>query len=68
MTAVITIGKRSRRIFRGRSHNVPLMFIGCFVLLVSWFGFNSGSASGFDDIAILAGINTFVASYVSTIV
>ncbi len=68
VATAIAIGKRSSRISRGRSHNVPLMFIGCFVLWVGWFGFNCGSAGGFDEIAVLAGINTFVASCVSTIV
>ena len=68
VAAAIAIGKRSGKISKGRTHNVPLMFIGCFLLWVGWFGFNCGSAGGFNDIAILAGINTFVASCVSTIV
>ena len=68
VAAAIAIGKRSNRISKGRTHNVPLMFIGCFLLWIGWFGFNCGSAGGFDDIAILAGINTFIASCVSTIV
>ena len=68
VAAAIAIGKRSGKISKGRTHNVPLMFIGCFLLWVGWFGFNCGSAGGFNDIAILTGINTFVASCVSTIV
>lgn len=68
VAAAIAIGKRSARISKGRTHNVPLMFIGCFLLWIGWFGFNCGSAGAFNDIAILAGINTFIASCASTVV
>ena len=68
LAVAIAIGGRSGRISKGRSHNVPLMFIGCAALWVGWFGFNCGSAGSFNDIAVLAGVNTFVASCVSTVV
>ncbi len=62
------IGKRSSRISKGRSHNVPMMFLGAMILWVGWFGFNCGSEGGFDEIVILAMVNTFIASVVSTVV
>lgn len=68
VAAAIALGRRSTRIAKGRTHNVPLMFIGCFLLWIGWFGFNCGSAGGFTDIALLAGINTFIASCVSTFI
>lgn len=64
----LAIGSRCERVSRGRSHNVPLMFLGATVLWVGWFGFNCGSEGAFDDIAILAMVNTFLASAVSTVV
>ena len=66
--AAVAIGRRSGKISKGRTHNVPLMFIGCFLLWIGWFGFNCGSAGGFSETAVLAGVNTFVASCVSTVV
>lgn len=68
VAAALAIGRRSNRIDKGRSHNVPLMFIGCMILWLGWFGFNCGSEGGFDEIAVLAMENTFVASCVSTVV
>lgn len=53
---------------KGRSHNVPLMFLGCMLLWIGWFGFNCGSAGEFSDVAVLAMENTFVASCASTVV
>lgn len=68
VAAAVAIGKRSSRISKGRTHNVPLMFIGCMILWVGWFGFNCGSEGAFDDIVILAAVNTLLASCTSTIV
>lgn len=68
VAAALAIGRRSSRTDKGRSHNVPIMFIGCALLWVGWFGFNCGSEGGFDEITILAMENTFVASCVSTVV
>lgn len=68
VAAALAIGRRSDRINKGRTHNVPLMFLGCAMLWVGWFGFNCGSEGAFDEIVILAMVNTFVASCVSTIV
>ncbi len=68
VAAAMAIGRRSNRISKGRTHNVPLMFIGCFLLWVGWFGFNCGSEMEFDGIVILVAVNTFVASCASTVV
>lgn len=68
VAAAMAIGRRSDKISKGRSHNVPLMFIGCFLLWLGWFGFNCGSEGAFDEIVILAAVNTFLASCASTIV
>ena len=68
VACAVAIGKRSSRISKGRSHNVPLMFLGAVILWVCWFGFNCGSEGGFDEIVILAMVNTFIASVVSTVV
>lgn len=68
VAAALAIGRRSTRIDKGRSHNVPLMFIGCMLLWLGWFGFNCGSEGAFDEIAVLAMENTFVASCVSAVV
>lgn len=68
VAAAVALGRRSDRISTGRAHNVPLMFIGCALLWIGWFGFNCGSEGAFDEITVLAMENTFVASCVSTIV
>ena len=68
VAAAVAIGRRSERLPEGRSHNVPLMFIGCMTLWLGWFGFNCGSEGAFDDIVVLAAYNTLIASCVSTIV
>lgn len=68
VAAALAIGRRSDRIMKGRAHNVPLMFIGCMLLWLGWFGFNCGSEGGFDSTAVLAMENTFLASCASTLV
>lgn len=68
VAAAVAIGKRSGRISKGRTHNVSLMFMGCMILWLGWFGFNCGSEGGFDEIVVLVAVNTLIASCVSTIV
>lgn len=68
VAAAIAIGRRSERLPTGRAHNIPLMFIGCMMLWIGWFGFNCGSEGAFDDIVILAAFNTLIASCVSAVV
>lgn len=67
VACAVAIGRRSNRITTGRSHNVPMMFLGAMILWLGWFGFNCGSEGAFDEIAVLAMVNTMLASAVSTI-
>lgn len=46
-----------------RSYNIGLVFLGTTLLWLGWFGFNAGSALKLDNIATLAFINTFVATF-----
>ncbi|MBV6272175.1 ammonium transporter [Alcaligenaceae bacterium CGII-47] len=43
-------------------HNLPMNLSGAALLWVGWFGFNAGSALAINDIAILAFINTLLAT------
>ncbi|MDH5287059.1 MAG: ammonium transporter [Betaproteobacteria bacterium] len=43
-------------------HNVPMTMIGASLLWVGWFGFNAGSALEANNAAVLAFINTFLAT------
>jgi len=42
-------------------HNLSLLLLGTGILWLGWFGFNAGSASAADGIAVQALLNTFVA-------
>jgi Amt family ammonium transporter len=44
-------------------HNMPLATLGCFILIVGWFGFNAGSTLGaVDDMAYIAMVTLIAAS------
>jgi Amt family ammonium transporter len=43
-------------------HNMPLTMIGASLLWVGWFGFNAGSALEAGDVAVLAFVNTLLAT------
>ncbi|MFQ3226148.1 MAG: Amt family ammonium transporter [Lentimonas sp.] len=44
-------------------HNMPLATLGCFILIVGWFGFNAGSTLGaIDDMAYIAMVTLIAAS------
>ncbi|MFN0186079.1 MAG: ammonium transporter, partial [Aquabacterium sp.] len=43
-------------------HNVPLTMVGAALLWVGWFGFNAGSALEAGNSAVLAFMNTFIAT------
>jgi Amt family ammonium transporter len=43
-------------------HNLPMTMIGASLLWVGWFGFNAGSALESNNAAVLAFINTFLAT------
>ena len=45
-----------------RTHNIPMIAIGAFVLLFGWFGFNAGSALKADGLAAHAFITTAVSA------
>jgi ammonium transporter, Amt family len=56
-------GQKLRRPKDLPGHSVSLQMLGCFLLWVGWFGFNSGSALIIDspykgNLASLAGVNT----------
>ena len=68
VACAVAIGRRSNRVSKGRTHNVPMMFLGAMILWVGWLGFNCGSEGAFDEIAVLALVNTMLASAVSTVV
>src|SRR5512139_2647548 len=43
-------------------HNLPMTMIGASLLWFGWFGFNAGSALEANNFAVLAFINTFIAT------
>lgn len=44
-------------------HNMPLASLGCFILIVGWFGFNAGSTLGaIDDMAYIAMVTMLAAA------
>lgn len=44
-------------------HNMPLATLGCFILIVGWFGFNAGSTLGaIDDMAYIAMVTLIAAA------
>jgi len=55
-----------RRVGWGREaltpHNLPMTMIGASLLWFGWFGFNAGSALEANNFAVLAFINTFLAT------
>ena len=42
-------------------HNIPFAILGCFILLVGWYGFNPGSWLGADPVIGLIAVNTTLA-------
>lgn len=43
-------------------HNIPFAILGCFILLVGWFGFNPGSQLGADPVIGKIAVNTTLAA------
>ncbi len=43
-------------------HNIPFAILGCFVLLVGWYGFNPGSQLGADPVIGKIAVNTTLAA------
>jgi ammonium transporter, Amt family len=61
LAMVLVLGRR--RGWPGEAmppHNLTLVMIGAGILWFGWFGFNSGSALGADDVAVQAWMNTFL--------
>ncbi len=56
------LGRREDFFKLKKSYNIGLVFVGVTLIWLGWFGFNGGSALAFDEVAITAVINTFVAS------
>ncbi|MSP21939.1 MAG: ammonium transporter [Dehalococcoidia bacterium] len=48
-----------------RPHNLPLTLLGTGILWFGWFGFNSGSALGSNELAAWAFVNTHIAAAVA---
>ncbi|KTD49717.1 Ammonia channel precursor [Legionella quinlivanii] len=47
---------------KNRPHNIPFVVLGASMLWFGWFGFNAGSASAANDLAICAAITTMLAA------
>ncbi|MGC8565557.1 MAG: ammonium transporter [Thermoplasmata archaeon] len=56
LAAALYIGKRKYQ--QKMPHNIPLVILGMGLLWFGWFGFNSGSAMGMNNVAVLSWINT----------
>ena len=62
LLAVVIGGRRGFGLMSYRPHNVPFIALGATLLWFGWFGFNGGSEFAADGIAVLAVLNTVVAS------
>jgi len=49
-------------------HSIPFAILGCFILLVGWFGFNAGSQLGADPVIGLIAVNTAIAAAAGAVV
>ena len=64
---MLALGKRKGWPAEGTPpHSMPFTVLGAGILFFGWFGFNAGSASGANGIAVQAFMNTFVAGAVAT--
>ncbi|MGO3743291.1 ammonium transporter [Kerstersia sp.] len=68
LTAAALVGKR---LGYGKEalqpHNLPMTYIGAAVLWVGWFGFNAGSALAANNTAVLAFMNTLIATAIAVL-
>ncbi len=49
-------------------HNIPFAILGCFILLVGWYGFNPGSQLGADPIIGKIAVNTTLGAAAGAVV
>jgi len=61
LVAAIVIGKRKNKA-AARPHNIPLSILGVGILVLGWYGFNAGSALGFNAVAMNAFVTTSLAA------
>ena len=64
LAGAIVLGRRQSHL-NGEAHtpvNIPYVILGAGLLWFGWFGFNAGSALAADHVAVLAFINTNMAS------
>ena len=68
VTGLIVLGPRIGKYAKGVAqaipgHNLPMAFLGCFILAFGWFGFNAGSTLSGTDLRIsVVAVNTMLAS------
>ncbi len=62
------LGPRIGKYVKGKAvaipgHNLPMAFLGCFILAFGWFGFNAGSTLAGTDLRLaVVAVNTMLAS------
>jgi ammonium transporter, Amt family len=67
-TGALVLGPRLGKFVKGKAqalpgHNLPMAFLGCFILAFGWFGFNAGSTLAGTDLRIaVVATNTMLAS------
>nr|WP_320131788.1 ammonium transporter [uncultured Holophaga sp.] len=68
LTGSYCLGPRIGKFVKGKAqaipgHNVPMAFLGCFILAFGWFGFNAGSTLAGTDLRLaVVATNTMLAS------
>ncbi len=68
LTGAYVLGPRIGKYVKGEAraipgHNLPMAFLGCFILAFGWFGFNAGSTLAGTDLRIaVVATNTMLAS------
>ena len=68
LTGAYILGPRIGKYVKGKAqaipgHNLPMAFLGCFILAFGWFGFNAGSTLAGTDLRLaVVATNTMLAS------
>jgi len=58
----LAVGRRGKRIIKDRPHNIPMMFLGAFLIWVGWIGFNGGSGLAVSGEMVNVIMNTLISS------